>query len=539
MSPVAPPPLRTELYTHWGDGSTVAARWHEAQRDTMSLHLVALSAGVPPPLLGAGGLADWLAGVNAPGVYYHSADGGRLRLSLWVGEWERLLPELRLQADAVVLGDGAWAIGPQALALCKALTRCARRGTTLQAGTVEPVALQALAPVLQATGWQAPTDVTSAWQWHPTWTIKTDREPWRAWVRPAGHCAVVGAGIAGAAVAAALARQGWSVQVLDAGDDVAAGASSLPVGLAAEYRSADDAPLSRLTRQGVRALNAAARTLLVEGRDWAPSGAQELPLGGAPGAWSWQPEACWVKPCALVQAWMATAGVQFQGNASVHTVQRDGAAWCLRDAQGAVLARADRVVLASASGVADLLVQSPDLRDAGAGRGWPPLHTVRGLVSWGRHNVPETRPFPAQPVHGNGSLIAQVPFSDGARWFVGASYQPVHVGEPEWPDDKNHGANALRLEKLAPALFAALTPELEAGALQAWKGQRCVTGDRMPLVGPVAAQLPDLWVCAGFGSRGLSLVAVCAGLLASQWSGQPWPLPASLAQLLLPYRKRQ
>ena len=537
MATSPPPPFRTDLYTHWGDGSVVAARWHAAQRENTPLNLVALSDHVPPPLMAAGPLGDWLAGVHGPGVHHYSEDG-RLRLSLWVGEWERLLPELRLQADAVVLGDGAWATGSQALALCKALTRCAHRGTTLQVATAEVAALQALATLLPTTGWQARIDAVGTWEWNPPWAVKTDREPWRAWVHPAGRCAVVGAGIAGAAVAAALARQGWTVQVLDATGDVAAGASSLPVGLAAAYRSADDAPLSRLTRQGVHVLSEVARTLLVAGRDWAPSGAQELPLGGAPGAWSWQPEACWVKPRALVQAWMATAGVQFQGNAAVHSVQRDGAAWSLHGAQGTLLARADRVVLAVASGVKDVLAQSPDLRDAGAGRGWPPLHTVRGLVSGGRHEAPETRPFPVHPVHGNGSLVARVPFPGGERWFVGASYQPVHADEPEWPDDKNHGANALRLEKLAPDLFASLTPELESGALQAWKGQRCVTGDRMPLVGPVSAALPDVWVCAGFGSRGLSLVALCAELLAAQWSGRPWPLPYSLAYSLIPYRKR-
>ena len=37
---------------------------------------------------------------------------------------------------------------------------------------------------------------------------------------------------------------------------------------------------------------------------------------------------------------------------------------------------------------------------------------------------------------------------------MGASYQPVSARVPEWPDDKNHGANALRLERLAPERIA-------------------------------------------------------------------------------------
>ena len=71
------------------------------------------------------------------------------------------------------------------------------------------------------------------------------------------------------------------------------------------------------------------------------------------------------------------------------------------------------------------------------------------------------------------------------------------------------------------------------------RGLRCVTADRMPLLGPVSPDAQDVWTCAGFGSRGLSLVAVCAELLAAQWAGEPWPLESGLAQGLLPYRKRR
>jgi tRNA 5-methylaminomethyl-2-thiouridine biosynthesis bifunctional protein len=326
---------------------------------------------------------------------------------------------------------------------------------------------------------------------------------------------------------------------LDEAEQPAAGASGLPVGLAAPYATADDSPLARLTRHGVGHLVQQTQQLLVPGVDWSLSGAHEIPLGGGTGAMQWQPMACWVKPAAMVRAWLATTGVQFRGGCEVHQLCRRGLAWELQDASGQVLATADRVVLANACGLASVVTHSSDLLAQGAGRGWPMTHTVRGLVTWGPHAGLKPTLFPRTPVHGNGSLIAHVPYEDGPRWFVGASYQPVRPGEAQWPDDKNHGANALRLEKLAPALFAALTPRLEAGELKAWKGQRFVTADRMPLLGPVAQALPDVWACAGFGSRGLSLVAVCAELLAAQWAADVWPVEASLAQALLPYRKHR
>lgn len=529
---------RTVLCTEWANGCGAAAllQAHAEPAGSLSTHVVALVETLPVAPVPAQA-APWATRLNAElahvcevGLHTVVVEPGRLQLTLVVGSFARSLSELRLQAECIVLPDASWAARAGALATAKALTRCARRGARLQCHA--GASTQELSALLRDTGWaEGPPD---QWTWSPPWTVKTTREPWRAWARPAGTCAVVGAGIAGAAVAAALARRGWQVVVLDAAAAPAAGASGLPVGLAAPYATADDSPLARLTRSGVRHLLQYAQQFLVPGQDWHHSGAHEFDLEGVS---QWQAQACWVKPAALARAWLATPGVRFCGAADVAALRPGRIAWDVCDAAGAVLASADRVVLANAAGVTALLQNSSALREAGAGRGWPATHAVRGLVSWGRHDREELRPFPAVPVHGHGSLIAHVPFDDGARWFVGASYQPVSAREAEWPDDKNHGANALRLEKLAPDVFAALAGELEAGALKAWKGQRFVTADRLPLLGPVAPTVPDVWTCAGFGSRGLSLVAVCAELLAAQWAFEPWPVEASLAQAMIPYRK--
>lgn len=491
------------------------------------------AALAPAPAAGLQALCAQLPSVHGAGWHRIDAPDARLRLWLGVGDPLECLRQLRLQADRVLLD----ALAPDA-AVPKALARCCRRGTLL--GLADPSApptpeARALW-AQQGFRWTAAAAGAPALgEWNPPWEIKTSREPWRAWRSAPGRCVVLGAGIAGAAVASALARRGWQVQVLDAHAHPAAGASGLPVGLAAPYATADDSPLARLTRHGVRLLQQQAHALLHTGRDWAPSGVLER-QGGGDATGHWQPHACWIKPAALVQAWLRTPGVEFLPHRAVHHLQRAGADWQLLDASDQLLAQSPRVVLANAAGARAVLGQSTDGPDALAL--WPATHSVRGLVSWGTHAQPEARPFPAVPLHGNGSLIAHVPFGEEERWFVGASYQPVSAREAEWPDDKNHGANALRLEKLAPALFAALSPELEAQGLQAWKGQRCVSADRLPLLGPVASTVEGLWACAGFGSRGLSLVAVCAELLAAQWSGEPWPVDASLAQALLPQRKR-
>ena len=538
------PSTVVELHTVFGDGASFLSRWRawREEKSHARLHVIAIHAEPPKvssapddPL--ASNLAQALQEAPRSGMQSWQWEDGCVRLTLVVGPLLRALTELRLHADRVWVGDDAWGRGVEARAVAKALARLAAPHAELSKVSSDDATGRAVATALLAAGWVPEAQGPDAFRFTPPWVVKTTREPWRGWERPAGTCAVVGAGIAGAAVAAALARRGWRVTVLDESEQPASGASGLPVGLAAPYATADDSPLARLTRYGVRHLVRQAQQFLSEGEDWLLSGAHEIPMGGGTGPMHWQPHACWVKPAAMVRAWLSTSGVVFRGGSKVQGLRLSESAWELLDASGHVLDHADRVVLANAAGIGSAVAHSSDLLEQSAGKGWPQTHRVRGLVTWGCHAGLNPEVFPSAPVHGNGSLIAHVPFDNGSRWFVGASYQPVRDGEAQWPDDKNHGANALRLEKLAPGAFAALTPVLEAGGLRAWKGQRFVTADRMPLVGPVAQGMPDVWACAGFGSRGLSLVAVCAELLAAQWASEPWPVEASLAQALVPYRK--
>ncbi|NBY04331.1 MAG: FAD-dependent oxidoreductase [Betaproteobacteria bacterium] len=55
---------------------------------------------------------------------------------------------------------------------------------------------------------------------------------------------VIGAGLAGAAVARALADKGWKVLVLESGNKVCSGGSGVPVGVLSCHVSIDDNPLS-------------------------------------------------------------------------------------------------------------------------------------------------------------------------------------------------------------------------------------------------------------------------------------------------------
>ena len=468
-------------------------------------------------------------------------EGGHVLLTLCIGPRLSVLRQQQFEADRLVIAPVTVADELWEEWSVKALARCCRRGTRLAVRCGQPDVPQWLRQCgFELADHAAPTAPRHG-VFNPRWELKTSREPWRHTRVAPQTCAVIGAGIAGASVAASLARRGWQVQVFDQAGDPAAGASALPVGLAAPHVSVDDCVLSRLSRTGVRLSLQQAEMLLKVGQDWAPSGVCEHCFDDStaqPTPALWHNRAGWIKPAALACAWLNDPNIRFQGDVTVHGLRHEEGGWTLLDPAGHEIATFARVVLANATGALPLLQQAQASQPTLA---WglhqlPAVYGVRGQVSWAVHDAPELRPFPAGPVNGSGSLIPFVPFEGEQRWFVGASYQPM--GKPEWPDDKNHGANVLRLDKLLPELSAALAPVFEAGVLQAWKGVRCVTADRLPMVGSVLQGDPSLWICAGMGSRGLSFAPLCAELLAAQWAGEPLPIEVALAQSLNARRQR-
>jgi tRNA 5-methylaminomethyl-2-thiouridine biosynthesis bifunctional protein len=135
-------------------------------------------------------------------------------------------------------------------------------------------------------------------------------------------------------------------------------------------------------------------------------------------------------------------------------------------------------------------------------------------------------------VNGSGSWIAGVPQPAGAFWYAGASYEldPKRLQD----DAMQHASNLERLRALSDKAASTMATALADKTIGIWRGTRCVTHDRLPLVGPLeATAAPSLWICAGMGSRGLSLAALSAELLAAHVHGEPLPLEQSLSKRLL------
>ncbi len=551
-----------------------ASRWHathaawqaDAQRPRL-LHYVALASALTPAL--------------PPGFQRQSFDKGQVVLTLCGGPLANALKELRFAADAVVLPLHSDHFQVWDVWAAKLLARCCRRGTRLQLagapGQNPTAALEHILPLLMSQGFEMSTapenagrgagvaaETVAQGHYNPRWEPKTRRPPQtRMFVQARGtvsgqasdtkHCVVIGAGLAGASSAYALVRRGWAVQVIDAAPQPAMGASSLPAGLLAAHTSADDSPRSRLSRAGLHMTVEQARRLLTEGKDWQASGVLTLKPGAAPERHA---SAAWVKPQALVKAWLGAPGIRFTGGVTAVSLRRarpdatrhkagepddaqaadehpDDAIWEVLDSAGGVLARAPWVVVAAAGGSTALLQgeQRHGSTDAGI-RPFGPLTEVPGQVSWGTQHANDTAWMPPLPVNGLGSFLPNLPnpndptAPNAFTWLAGASFEDAAYPISE---AAAHQQNLARLRQLLPGAAAHLQARFDAGDVTAWRGTRCTTPGRLPIVAELA---PGLWLNTGYGSRGLSWSVLCAELLAARLHGEPWPIEASLARSL-------
>ena len=568
------------LETGFGFGLNFLACWQawrdDPQRPRM-LHFVSIEAHpvAPTDLLRAAAAYPELAGLATalaaqwhgllPGFHRLSFDDGRVLLTLCIGDVHPMLRAQRFEADSIFLDGFSPTLNPAMWSpeVLKAVSRFARQGTRIATWTIARAVRDALAQngfqVRKASGLPPKRDCLRG-EFAPAWTVRR-RAPPEAVAVP-GRCAVIGAGLAGAAVAASLARRGWEVTVFDAADRSAAGASGLPVGVLAPHVSPDDALLSRLTRAGLRLTWHELASRLKEGIDWRASGVLERRPPGddrLPPEWradgpneSWRADAAriadaalppdtvalwharagWAKPAQLVVAWLAQPGVALKTGQQVAGIEAvagtSPTVWRLCATDGSTIAQADRVVIAAGH-------QSAVLAPA------QPLQPVRGQVAWGRTPAsPDASgeiALPPMPINGDGHLIAQVPFDtcidriEGTFWLTGATFDRDR--NDIRPSDADTAANRDRLARLHPGAALALTAVFDSGEAEVWAGVRCASADRRPLVGPMDPSMPQgPWLCTAMGSRGLSFAAICAELLAARWHGEPLPLPTALAGAL-------
>lgn len=533
----------------------------------------------------------------ASGVHRLRLAGGQVQLTLAVGDVAGVLPELDGVHDSLFLDGFApeknpamWQ--PQVLrAAARLLHIGARAATWCVAGEVRRT-LEGCGFELQRVPGLPPKRHALRATYAPRWTPR--QRPAAPRALHAARCAIVGAGLAGAACAWELAKRGWSVTVLDAAQRPADGASSLPVGTLGTHISFDDDPTAQLARAGLRATHHAACALLVAGDDWSACGLLErhapgkrrlppawneweetnpahpgiwsaaapitqekaqlagVPLGDAAGSGDealtgalWHAHGGWLRPVQLVHAMLEAPGVQWKGGQRVARLEQTGNTWRVLDDAGNTLAEAELLLLCAGFGTRALL--------AACGLPAPPLQALRGQAAWGELGI-DAAPFPPFPVSGCGSLIAGVPIdapdAPGSRplaagWLAGATFQ--RDVDDRAPRAADHSACLRRLAALHPAAASALAPQWDTGEAQPWTGIRAVLPDHLPAVGAWmddgAAHAPDAplppHLLCGLGVRGISMSVLAAELIAAQLHAEPLPIARSLAAKLRASRWRR
>lgn len=385
---------------------------------------------------------------------------------------------------------------------------------------------------------------------------------------------VIGAGLAGAAVARALADKGWKVLVLESGNKVCSGGSGVPVGVLSCHVSIDDNPLSQLTREGLLWTRRFAQAHLAEGVDWLGSGVLErrlTPQGQPQKAWSqptddsiwhghlslaspgqlaaaglteddppslWQHQGAWIKPAALVKALLKHEAIELQTRAEVETLHRNTCTgeWCLRIKNHIAMSNMGRshthstetaphVVLALGAHTPDFLNQVLDADAMG-------LHPIAGMVSWGLMPAATTPALPSFAVNGHGSFVSGVPTTEGAAWYTGATFE--RNATTTAVTASGHAHNHQRLGQLLPLAQQRLAAQWsDASQLKGWTGARCASINRMPKVGLFdETQFPGLHLLSAMGARGLTLSLLCAEVLACHMDGGPAPLSEKLMQTM-------
>jgi len=508
-----------------------------------------------------------------PGLHRLEFEGGAVTLTLAFGNATTVAPRLSAAVDAYFFDGFAPKRNPEAWdpALLKQLSKLAQPDATFatwaSSGDVRSALVAAGFTVRRRPGyagkWHMTAGVRDSSGMPSTRAPKTPKknafchDAWRQ-ARDVdrngdGRVMVIGAGLAGAGVAHALAQRGRSVVVIDPIVPDKGGSHAGHVAAALTPLVArDDNPLARLSRAGSQrakirwmALGESAAplrcgTLQLE-RDsgrmasvmdtvqtlqfpptWVRSVSRDeaVDIAGLPVARGgvFFEDGLLVQPERLIPALLSAPEVR-RVTGYVATLRRDAETWQACDAEGNVVAEAATVVVANAFGSQALL------RHSGLLDGLPRLSQMYRLAG-------QMCQIPASDLDGGPRCIVGgegylLPAIDG-YCVAGSTYETdveVSVVTPEGQSDV--------LGKTKHFLEADASFRVTAGELPGWAGWRAVMPGRLPAIGPLW-HAPGIWVSTGFASRGLTWSALGGDVIAACLCDEPLPLEIDLLAAIAP-----
>lgn len=497
--------------------------------------------------------------VLSPGMHRLFLDNRQVVLTLVFGDAATQLRAVNASVDAFFLDGFSPAKNPELWtpALCRSLSRLAAPGATLATWTVAGHLRRAL----EAAEFETTKRPGFGNKRQMLTGRLRSRRPDRHQPPAERRAIVIGAGIAGATAASALAGAGWQVEIIERAATPATGASCNLAGMLRPLPSADDSRLSRLTRAGYLATRALLQSLpdarwsdcgvLHLGRETLHEATQQrtierlqmppelmqfidresagrmLGLPVETGGW-WFPGGGWVNPesvCrAALAAWPERIVQRF--NITVDRLERTATGWRLLDGDGKEIGAAPIVIMASGTAATDF-----------AQFAWLPQKSARGQVSH----------LPAGATQALAHVVCRhgyaMPAIDGLS-LTGATLQYADPDPTVRIDD--HRENLARLHLCLPGYAGPIDPATLTGRT----GFRPMSPDRLPIVGPMPdpasapanarlpalPRLPGLWCVQGFGARGIVWSALMADLLLSRLEGEPLPLASDLVDAVDPGR---
>ena len=511
-----------------------------------------------------------------PGFQRLVLDGGRVVLTLLIGDALQMLPQLDARIDVWFLDGFAPDKNPQMWTppLFQELARLSAPGASLATftskGTVRRDLIEAGFAMRRAPGYGKKWEILCGrFEGH----APAAEKPWFARPpRPEARAAlVIGAGLAGCATAASLAARGWQVTLLERHEAVAQEASGNPQGVLYLKLSAHGTALSQLVLAG---FGHTRRLLqhLQQGHDWdacgvlqlafdAPEAGRQAKLAEAfpadllhslsreqaearagvalPAGGLFYPDAGWVHPPALCRQLASHPRIRLLTHSEALELRRVNGHWQALDGER-LLAEAPVAILAGAAEVRRFAAELP-------------LKRIRGQIS----RLPQT----ARSAELACVVCAEgyVAPPRGGEHTLGASFD-FHSQDCA-PTAAEHAGNLELLREISADLAERLdTDRLDPAQLDGRAAFRCTSPDYLPIVGPLAdpaafaetyavlgkdaRQVPDspcpwrdgLYVNSGHGSRGLITAPLCGELLAAWLNDEPLPLPRAVAEACHPNR---
>jgi tRNA 5-methylaminomethyl-2-thiouridine biosynthesis bifunctional protein len=560
----------TVCETGFGIGLNFLALWQAWRTDrerSSRLHMVSFEAQPLPRHTLAAGLASLIPSGPVyglaqalvqqwppllPGVHRFDFDEGKVSLTLAFGDACVMVEALSFTADAFFL-DGFAPRRPLTMgtpALIQALAKHADAGATVatwcSAGVLQRALQEAGFAVQRRPGFGAKTQMTVA-TYHGR--SKQRSRPWP------NQVVVVGAGLAGAAIAQALQRRGVAVLLVEARGAVPIHAGHVAAALTPRV-TGDDSVRARLSRAGCLRAKARWGALGSEAQPWVCGTVQvprrdrpschdrlvaELAALKFPPAWVRYVEAdeasalaglpvasgglffsdgMLIRPPALIEALTRSAGISLL-TARVRRLTYSANEWRLHTVAGADLAT-PTVILANAF---DALAV---LRNSGLIDALPHLKTMRAVVGEVT-GVPASvlRGGPRCIVSGAGYVLPAV-----AGWCMVGSTYAHGLTQPQITADGQR-TNLAKAAALLGEPIAADLAAMPVAAWPGWAGCRAVLPGSLPVFGSLP-DVPGVYVATGFASHGLSWAALAGDVIAAQLCGEPLPLEIELLAAVAP-----